>query len=503
MASEAEKGTPVLSSTKPGVTMEGKEDELTQRAHEVFQKVGKVARKNNNKMTKDDILKTLEKDHILGNALLKNLNEDENGTIGVLEWLSWVEEIQSSGGDPLFKLQWLESRVRPFIPSTPEGALITKESTQSVKKDPVPAKTENSIPPSPGQTSIKNAPPTSSAPPPVNKVSNSSDEETETDDDESESPSASPEVVKKTSVPPSPVPSVVKVVKKNSAPPTPVKKSLQQPVKRDSTQSSSSKPLPAKRVSSATLMLKTPPESPKDKQEESTPKGVLLEELEKLRNETERLKKQASVVPSSAPVDVSTTCGSVGGLVAHSPDEEFSVIEELLRGVPVKLAEVAWRASTQSNTGRIKRLVVVTDRALYSWTPRGKMQRCISIRDVSEIFTYRSWVGIKVPSEFDLQLEFDPEASFESVFKSLSNVRVTPVGGLSELSAKLSTVRPPGWVLNPSEIVPLNPKGYPSDPRSPASPPKLVDVGRLLWMPSSNTPMPLIPGLERLEMPSE
>ena len=157
---------------------------------------------------------------------------------------------------------------------------------------------------------------------------------------------------------------------------------------------------------------------------------------------------------------------------------------------------VAARVGHDADGGvkRAKRLVVVTAEAVYTVSVGGRVQRLVPLPSVSEVQYSDTAFGLRVASGFDLSLELSTAAGLFAFVAALKAVAAPtcPFTYLNDAARDLSLGRPASYVPVRPPSVSLNPltAALPVEaatvPRSDSA--GLVDLGRLLWDPATNTP---------------
>eukprot|EP00759_Apiculatamorpha_spiralis_P014575 PhF_6_TR21171/c0_g1_i1/m.30508 len=106
-----------------------------------------------------------------------------------------------------------------------------------------------------------------------------------------------------------------------------------------------------------------------------------------------------------------------------------------------------------------KRIVIIGSTALYQCSPEAEMNRCVPIKDIQEVIvTEDNWIGLRVPSQYDIMFQCLTTQDARNVQRTLSVlmrhhtngstelvVRHTPKSTQSTLKAALALGKPSSW----------------------------------------------------------
>ena len=208
----------------------------------------------------------------------------------------------------------------------------------------------------------------------------------------------------------------------------------------------------------------------------------LLNDIQKLQEESLHIRRVASALDP---------------LLTISSMFEFLKIDISSPHVLFAGAAQRW-SSNQRSEKKLRRLVLVTQHALYTWADVGTLQRCIPVRRIDKILVGEDgWVGLGIPLEFDLLLKFTAGTT-DGFVKSIAashppSLYISIEKSVTSIIPEISLGRPRGWALNPDSVVPIVPTAIEQPVqetsggihvRSPQGKAQYIDIGRLLWQPS-------------------
>ncbi|KAJ9465145.1 hypothetical protein DIPPA_01307 [Diplonema papillatum] len=165
------------------------------------------------------------------------------------------------------------------------------------------------------------------------------------------------------------------------------------------------------------------------------------------------------------PLAMETERREAGLLRLIDPDELYHDGYECIKPLVCKRggAVIHFAAIARKHNGKDRRVLLITNEAVYCWLSDGKISRCFPLKDVTEVLTHptESLLGFRLGTEHDALyklLENTPSAAA----KVLAILRPhTPIKVLTRddpphtASQKLWLAKPVNWRFTPDKIIPF------------------------------------------------